>query len=157
MQIQIRHYEFDLSSPYSPGKPMTKGEAQALNSLRAERIRSQGAKLFARLAPDGAILIPTHEALLRGKIEELDRDYQFPLDKQASRPKSGTIESEAQFIAREQAEEWARGCNADAMPKEEEIERVAVERATMPSVLDEARRRVEARRRIVASSLAELL
>jgi hypothetical protein len=157
MQIRIRSYPFTLAEPFRAGTVLTKGEAQALNALRAENIRNNVARVVHEaiaVLPEGTLLASETLAQLQARITQYDLSYQF-LERHEPKARPGAIEAEARAIAqdgvlarRRQAGETLEGPEAEA-----EIDFASQSDA----VLALARARVEARARVSASALEELL
>lgn len=144
MQIRIKGYTFRLSEPFQPGTVITKAEAQALNDLRAENIQNNFRKLVnaatAGLPPEHLL---EQDAIrqLQEKLTEYDVGYQF-LEKPGTRARLGDIEAEARVIAKGR-EESATETRLSELAETEEV-------------LEEARKRVMARRRALSGGLADL-
>lgn len=97
--IQIGDFEFDLSERYAPGHELTRGEAQALNGLRAERIRNMLYREIERVGElDGVKL-----AGLRQRAKELDRDWEFIPSLKPKKRASTELEEIIQELARAEA------------------------------------------------------
>lgn len=125
--ITISCYTFTLSSPFASGRPLTLADRQALDRLRAENIRNNAAKRLAKRLPEGRLLTRDEEAEFQAEIAEMDSRYEF---KEApSHAPQGGIAAEALRIAQQ------TGRSADD-----------------EAVVEEARRRVEARQ-VAASEL----
>lgn len=156
MQIRIKSYEFHLTEPFTPGTVITRGEAQALNGLRAENIQDAVRKLvnqeIERLQPDELIPADRLETL-REKISAYDREYKFT-ERHNGRVKLGSIEAEARQVARERVEAAASRLELDL--SSEELERQIALHEKLPSVEEEARQRVQATRRVLNEGLSDL-
>lgn len=146
--ITIKQYQFGLSDPYDEGHELTLAEAQALNALRAENIRNNGARALERLqgrAGTKGELMTSHELEeFRKVILRLDRDYVFQRrrDPQAI-VRTGTIDAECRLVAIERVERQMRSLGIEMGPSEFEaaVETMASDRAT----LDVARERLQAK------------
>lgn len=157
MQIRIKGYTFTLSEPFSAGVVITKGEAQALNALRAENIQNNLRELVnAELAVLGhGELIPAGKLVeIQSKLTSYDQGYQF-VEKHSSKLRIGDIEVEARAIALERVEEQLRVAEHDPLVGEE-LDRQVAAMAGLPSVIEEARVRVAAKRRALNDGLADL-
>lgn len=156
MQTRIKGYTFTLSEPFQAGTVITKGEAQALNDLRVENIANNLRKLVndeLALLPEGTMIAQHRLDEIQARIGEYDRGYQF-LEKHTPRDRPGDIEREARAIAQDRVEQQVRA--AEASLSEEQLEAAVAEMEKLPSVREEARERVAARRRGLAESLADL-
>ncbi len=156
MQTRIKSYTFAISEPYQAGTIITKGEAQALNTLRLENIANNMRELVNReITLAGAELLSKETlAALQAKFTEYDHGYQF-LEKSSPRFKPGDIDQEARVIARERVEAQLRqiGSTLD----EERMEAAIAENEKLPGVQEEARLRVSARRRVISDGLESLV
>ena len=157
MDIRIKGYQFRLRAPFEAGSVLTKGEAQALNNLRAENIQDNIRKAVsdacAVLAP-GELLPPAELSRLQDLISKYDQGYQF-LEKHTPKPRKGELELELRAVAEERARVQFR--QAGMEPAEAELEAAIAEMEQLPAVQDEARARVSARRRVAASALEDLI
>lgn len=72
MYLLISDLHFELSAPFLPGHPLTAGEAQALNSLRAKRIRDALYKEVGGAELDGATALRAREFVARA-----DKEFEF--------------------------------------------------------------------------------
>lgn len=145
MHIQIRQYQFPISEPFAEGHKLTVAEARALNMYRADRIRRilwRKVELAVASLPEGTLLAETHLGSLRAEAKRIDEAYSFSAAGNGYREKTGTIEVEARRLV-----EDLGGLS------EEEVKAKALD----PKILEEARIRVEARSRIAAAALLELL
>lgn len=156
MQIRIYGYQFNLSAPYQPGQAIDPAEAQVLNNIRAENIQNILRKAVqqktAELLP-GQLLSPTSLAELQATVDKFDAGYRFQMRQPQSR--IGEIEVETQAVAAERAEIHFREQGAE--PTEGELAEMTSRFAAMPSVSDEARARIAARRAVTAGALEDLL
>lgn len=159
MQIQISHYEFTISAPYSEGHQLTAAEAKALNVERGERLRTQITRYLAKLAGTeaGAILSGEALAALRARAVDLDANFQFGM-LYRTKPKVGTIDAEISALAEELAREQMRQAGRDPESEaEEETFRMLVEGNKQRSDLfEEARKRLEIRASVAATAIEEL-
>lgn len=157
MQIRIKSYTFTLSEPFQQGTIITKGEAQAMNNLRAENIQNNLRKhvndAVAALGKDD-LLAPEVLADLRAKFAEADRTYKF-LEKHSPKERLGDIEEEARTVARERVEAAFRQ-SGEELPSTDLLELMIKDQAKLPSIEEEARLRVSARRRAVGAGLDSL-
>ncbi len=155
MQLLIKGYSFDLSAPYREGHSLTVGEAKALNDLRKENIqnnfRQNVADQISRLAP-GQLLPQAVLSGLQAKLTEYDEKYQFA--EKSSRARTGDIELEARAIARERVNTTMYELGT-LLPLDELDEMVKTQ-SQLPSVLEEARSRVAARRSALSAGLDSL-
>lgn len=161
MHTRIAGYTFTISEPFQAGTVITKGEAQALNTLRLENIANNLRKLIAKAqaglspADDGIIPAQVLEAI-QAEITQYDLAYQF-LEKNNSRSKLGDIEEEARVIARERIEAMARQEGLSEPPYSvEQLDQLVLEQAELPAIKEEARMRVSARRRVLGEGLESL-
>lgn len=156
MHIRIKGYTFQLTEPYTQGTVLTKGEAQALNILRAENIqnnlRSAVVEALSGLEPNE--LLPAEVlATLQTTMTKYDLSYQF-LEKHSQRPKRGDIELAIREVAEERVMSQSRQAGLELPPETFESEVGLMEQ--LPAVIEEARARVSARRRATTGSLADL-
>lgn len=157
VQIRIRGYQFDLQAPYSEGHQLTLGEAQALNVLRGENIQNNVRKAVVDAAANlqqGVLLAPQVLADLQVLISKYDSRYQFPV-RHSPRERVGEIEVEVRAVAEERAETHFRGLGIE--PSAAAMAEMALRFAGMPSVHEEARQRVTARRAVTGRALEDLL
>ncbi len=152
MQIRIRSYSFNITEPFQAGTVISKAEAQALCDLRAENIQNNTrrwvAELTDSLAPGQLLPQATLDAL-QARITEYDLQYQFG-EKSSSRPRIGELEKVARQVARERLEA------AGAQPDLEGYEDLVDEQSKLPAVMEEARERVAATRKVLSEGLAGL-
>lgn len=138
--IQIGDFEFELREAYTSGHALTPAEAQALNGLRAERIREKIARDLDRLVElDGEGL-----AAIRQKARDLDKDWEFTLQLHPRKRQS----TELAEIIGELARVASRRAYGD--------ERGERELSNSPSILQEARLVLLARREAAKAMLEEL-
>jgi plasmid stability protein len=157
VQIRLRHYSFTISEPYAAGHSLSPAEAQALNSLRAENIRNNVAKLVTdavAVLPDGALLPPDIVAQLQDRIAAYDTGYEFVL-KHTSGLKPGSIEAEARNIARDHLLIEARRAGTDLSDSELAAQITELLKAEWVQLA--AREKVARRQAISTSALEELL
>lgn len=157
MQIRIKQYTFSVSEPYTEGTVLTRGEAQALNALRAENIQDgtrRAVNEALAVVPPGGLLSPAELARLQEVITKFDLAYQFREVHQA-KARRGVLEAEVRRVAEEIVESQMR---ADGIELGEEALELAIsETERTPRVQEEARRRVAERQAIAARGLEELL
>lgn len=158
MSIRIKGYSFQLSAPYGAGTVLTRGEAQALNNLRAENIQNNIRKLVvdatAELLP-GQLLEPGKLAELQAKITQYDRGYQF-LEKHSPKPRVGEIELETRAVAQERVEAALRAEGLEDSTSPAELEELIQAQLELPAVIEEARARVATRHRVLSEGLGDL-
>ena len=151
MLIQIRRYQFELLGPYAEGHRLTAGEAQALNSLRAENIRNAVAKtVHDAMQREGETLSPETLSRIREEIAKRDREYEFKPRPQMDSPRPGTIEFELASLIGERIAEAAR----QGTPLTEEA-REALSRDK--DLYDLARKRIEITAAVARQALESLL
>ena len=157
MLIRIGQNSFEISEPYSAGHQLTAGEAQALNTLRSENIRNQLARSIAKMVHGGAPLDTAQLMSIKDEARVRDTNYKFEWRRQTPRltPAAGTVEAEALLLADEDMTIWENQNGQRLDPAERQI-RVETN-AERPEVLARATERVEARRRVAAAGLADLL
>lgn len=154
MQIRIKQYQFEIEEPFAEGHKLTKGEAQALNVLRAENLRNSATKQLELLG-FGRDLLPAGDLeAFRQKVRELDQAYRFKSYEKVGKPRPGPLEAEELEVAKEQLELRARAEGREI--SEEELEKKALEWKSLPSVQAEARRRLEQKNKVLADSLKDL-
>lgn len=156
MQVRIKGYAFQLAAPYAEGDRLTKGEAQALNGLRAENVQNNLRRLVneaVALAGD-RLLTPTEILSIQSQISEYDAGYTFG-ERTAAPPRRGDLELAAREIATETVAQRLREQGVDASP--EEVEELVAQVASTPAVLEAAHARATAKRKALVDSLNELL
>lgn len=155
MQIRIKGYTFQLAAPYTSGHVLNEGEAKALNDLRAENIqnnfRAQVNNQVSSLA-DGGLISTTVLAELQSKLTAYDKAYQFNI--KTGRSRIGDIEEEARAIAHERIT-TALAQTSTVLP-ESELAELVLTQAQLPSIVEEARTRVAARRSALAGGMESL-
>ncbi len=151
MQIRIRSYSFNITEPFQAGTVISKAEAQALCDLRAENIQNNTrrwvAELTDSLAPGQLLPQATLDAL-QARITEYDLQYQF--GEKNGRPRIGELEKVARQVARERLE--AAGHPSDLEGYEDLVD----EQSKLPAVMEEARERVAATRKVLSEGLEGL-
>lgn len=134
---------------------MTKGEAQALNALRAENIRNNKMdrikERLAGLVP-GELLEPSAIAELQREIADYDKRYRF-VERGASRARPGLLEETALELAREAVRLDSRSKDLS----EEGMEAQAQALAETSEIRQLAHARAEAKSQAAVASLQELL
>lgn len=161
MQIRIKQYSFQLSSPFFEGRALTEGEAAALNALRAENIRNNlRAELDRRQnkLPEGQHLDARDLAELQQIISQYDANYKFLPKHLPVRFRASQVELEAEQLAREELEIEARqqgSSLADWEPADVEIAIQA--RACQPRLVSAAKLRIQTRQAIAQQSLEDLI
>lgn len=102
-----QEFPFIVQAPYCEGHLMTRGEAQALNQLRAERIRENCRPTFSTAADSAPSGIPDTAMLqlIQQKITRYDEGFQFAEkhESRAQAPAISAIEREALELARGEA------------------------------------------------------
>lgn len=156
MQVRIKGYSFSIAEPYSEGHTLTRGEAQALNGVRAENVRNNLKKLVdeAQTLAGDRLLSPGELAQIQSRFTEYDAGYSFE-ERRAQAPRRGDLEIAAREIATEVVDARARQEGLDLTPEDREvfIEQVAQD----PGVLEQAHQRATAKRQALADSLADLI
>lgn len=156
MIIRLREYTFQLGEPHVAGDPLTVGEAQALNRLRAENIRNNLSGLVKqevdKLLP-GQVLSADAQARLQAIVTGYDKKYEF-VERHISRA-DGPIEAAVRAVAEARIEEKARGEGIEHDPTVFEI--LVVEAMRRPDVQEEGRRRAADRQQAAKAGLEELL
>lgn len=156
MQVRIKGYTFQLSEPFEAGGVLTKGEAQALNSLKAENVSNNLRKLVSDAVaglPEGELLAEDTIAGIQATITNYDLAYQFP-EKHQPRLRVGDIEAEARAIAEARVDSKVRNTGAELSPETREL--LVAEMSELPAVVEEARLVVTARRRAISGGLDSL-
>lgn len=155
MQIRIRQYTFTLSEPYRAGHVINAAEAQAMNSLRAENVRNNMAKVVGdelAVLPEGTLLSASAQAELQARITDYDGKYQF-VERHRPAAGLGPIEKEALTIA----EERVRARYAGDLPDELRIRNETLAEATTSEVQELARRAVGLRLSIAQNAADDLM
>lgn len=157
MHIRIKGYTFQITEPFQAGTVLTKGEAQALNGLRAENIQNN----LREIVGEETAKLGQGELLPQGTLDSLqlrltsyDLGYQF-VEKHTPRPRKGDIEAEARSIAEEQVASQYRQAGVIAWT----LEALEADISTMeklPAVLEEARARVTAKRAAMQGNIEDL-
>lgn len=155
MKIQLSHYEFDLTARYASGSVINEAEAKALNVMRGERIRNRVAAWLRRADPDGRGLHGEKLAEMYAWVARVDQNFEFDA-RHGPKPKLGTLQGEARDVAQEWAQERARasGRANDETAVGQFFDEIMASKAS--ELLDEAAKRIEARRAVVASGLEDL-
>jgi hypothetical protein len=151
MLVRIRGYSFSISEPYEPGVPrvLTPGEAQAMNTLRAENVQDNQRRLVLAAIdalPEGQLLSQQQLDELQAGITQYEGEYQFR-ERHQPQARLGAIEVEARALAEERADAQIR--QADAPMSEASREALVQALMSVPSVQDEARARVLAKSRVL--------
>lgn len=157
MQIRIRQYTFTLSEPYRAGHVINAAEAQAMNSLRAENVRNNMAKVVGdelAVLADGKLLSAEQQAELQARITDYDGKYQF-VERHRPAAGLGPIEKEALTIAEERVR--ARFAQAGDLPDELRIRNETLAEATTAEVQELARRAVGLRLSIAQNAADDLM
>lgn len=102
MLIQTSHYQFTISEPFAEGYRLTAAEAKALNSLRADRLRSALAKRLAKYPTCGPAQLISEEHLreLTEEVRQMDEKFVFVSNPKVE-PKAATLEDEIEATRRE--------------------------------------------------------
>ncbi len=155
MQIRINGYTFELTSPYAEGSVLTSGEAKAFNNLRAENIQNN----FRSKVNEAVSGLPTGELLSASALAELQAglsayDLAYKFNEKQARSRVGDIEAEARAIARERT--LAQAAQDGLTLTEAILAQVVSEMEKIPSVLDEARLRVQAKRSALSAGMESL-
>lgn len=157
MKIQIRHYEFEIEDRFVEGHVCSLGEAQVLNSKRAENIRNNLTPMVNKAlaaTPDGELLTPEALAEVKAKIEAYDKTYAL-LPRHEAKPKiKGTLQSEIRKVALD----WALAQSRQAGVT---LEGIALEQAIsamseMPEVQALARAQISVREAVAHETLEDL-
>lgn len=146
MKIIIAQFAFEISEPSVAGQAKTAAEAQALNALRADRIRELVRKRIARQA----FSLSQLEAL----VAQIDAEWDWPS------PRSPVTRlSRLEIEIGKVAEELARRDNTqEGLPLEgPEFDSYVEELAQESSVREEAQRRLDIQSRVASSTLEDLL
>lgn len=154
MQITIRHYTFDLPSPYAEGHRLSAGEAQALNGLRAENIRNNVKKILdpkLDALPAEHVLSVDELAQLQSTVDEYAQGYFFKF-REGKGEQRGQLSAETYAIAREKVSAILRASGTDREPRQDEI----AEMQNDDGVQQAARANLEARSLIARQALEEL-
>jgi hypothetical protein len=151
MQFSIKQITFSLPDRYAEGAAMGREEASVLNSVRGEQIR----KALARRFPEGRLPDAAEELELRDLAKELGERHELSLREPKTGIKAGTLEAEIEVVAGEQVEAFANatGRRLGVAEFARELEEVK----TLPAVVEEARRRLAERLRVVSAGVEELL
>ncbi len=161
MKITLKHFLFEISSPYSAGHRLTQVEAQALNGLRAENIRNSAGKALAKLVdarrlrhePMPEMLSSEEQAGLQQLVAQLDSAYEFQ-GKAQPRAKSGTLDAEIRLAAEEWVEAELRRTGTQLSSSE--FEALVAEKQRDHLLVAEGRRRLEARLELNKRTMMEL-
>lgn len=157
MQIKMKGYSFDLTEPFAEGSLLTKGEAQAMNRLRAENISNNLRPLVTDAIaglPEGELISAPLLVEIQSKLTNYDLSYQF-LEQHQPRARVGDIEAEAWQLAAARVDSQIR--ESGGLPEETPgREALIAEMERLPAVVEEARQLVGARRRALAGGLDSL-
>lgn len=155
MQLRIKGYTFILTEPWAEGQVLDSATAKVLNDLRGENIGNNLRRMVkdaqAR-AGHGELIAQEVLDQLQTDIAQYDAEYQFKL--KPSGAKLGDIEAECRVVAAERVQVASRFNGVELT--EEELEAQIDLNAGLPTVVEEARARVLARRRTSAETLADL-
>lgn len=164
MDLTIQNIGFECAAPYAEGHVLTAPEAGVLNQTRAENLRNNFAKVVKDKIEAAAGETPPRSELnedeissLKAAFEEYEAGYEFQ-GKRTSRAPVDPVKREAVKIAKETILTALRARNIDPKSlKEGNLEQLIqnyIEKN--PSVLEEARARVEAVKASAADALAGL-
>ena len=152
--VTIAGREFTLPQPYVPGHVLTEGEAKALNQVLAENIRNNMAtKVKAAVegtAKEGEPTIDSIDAF----VSAYAASYEFNATTAGERRVTDPLEVEAISIAREilKGALKANGISYLKVPEEKRNAMVA-EIAQKDSVVKEAKKRLDAKRKAAEAAL----
>lgn len=152
MQIKVKDFTFEISSPYAEGQPLGIAEARVLNSIRTDNIRNAILRKLDKLKNIGI-----QEDIIRDLdeyVKNVDESYQFPLDGR-TQVEMLSIQREAEDLAKELAQKEAaeRGLANDS----DWIEQRALFLSKSEGVLGAARKKLEAKKEVAQAALRELL
>jgi len=152
MKISISQYSFSVREPYSEGTELTLAEAQALNRLRAENIRNNLGKQWAKtlIKAKGAPSLAELEAF-REKVAEYDLEYKFA--EQVNQAQA-TIETEIEAIVLAQVEEEIRLSSIEV--NKFEYNAMLAKARRSENVLHKAQHRLKTKQEIAAKLIDEL-
>lgn len=146
--VTISGATFQIPAPFAEGHTVTAGEASALNQILSENARNNLAKEFKTALDGGAA-----QADLQAKLDEYVAGYEFGV--RNGRGPVDPIMTEAKRIATSAlSDHYKRNGKSFSKLESEDRDRLvaaAIERN--PSILDEARRIVKARKKVVERSL----
>lgn len=146
MKIILDDWSFDLSEPHAEGHPLTAPQAQALNGLRADRIRELVRKRVARQRPT--------LAELQALVAQVDAEWEFqPM--LASRSRLSRLEIEIAKVAEEDAR--TAFTRAGREPEGGEFEALVATLSASLLVHEEAQRRLDVSARVAEETLEDLL
>lgn len=151
--IRISSLRFPISSPYSSGQVIDQDEAETLNTLRAERIRSSLGKYIDRLKGKKGELSPQDVESIHARAKDLDAQWTFSAYR-AKRQKKNSFEFHLEQVAQERAEAQARRANrADDLSIVRSLFLLELEK---PEVREEAERRYETQAQVAQDALDDL-
>lgn len=152
-QIRIHSHSFQLSDPYSAGRPVGSEELFQLDRLRAENIRNNLAKQMDKEGkwPLKGADLEAFEA----KVRLADATYRFP--SQSSRQeRKGQFDKELESVALDMAFQMLRQAG-HLSPSREQLRVAAEGFALTEEAQVEARRRLEAKKEAALEGLEGLL
>jgi hypothetical protein len=152
--IRISSLRFPISSPYSSGQVIDQDEADTLNVLRAERIRSSLGKFIDRVRGTKAELSPQDLESIFARAKALDAEWTFSAYR-TKRQKKNSFEFHLEQVAQARAEAQARraGRETDLTI----VRSLFLLELEKPEVREEAERRFEASMQVAQDALDDLL
>ena len=157
MKIRIRSHQFTISEPFFPGHPLSEVEAQALNAMRADRVkRCVERAVLAKLAVslDGTSLTEAEHAELQDSIRQFDKGYRFSA-RHVLMGQQVAVDLEARAVAREHLIE---AMNRQGQEIDPEVLEIEIENLVhLDWVQEQARARAGAKARVAQEALEELL
>ena len=144
--IQITELQFTVPAPYAEGHPLTSNEADALNGLLGENIRNNfRARVQAAIENAKAADEPVNHQKLQDDIWTYATAYQFKRRAAGAGPVD-PVQNEAEKIAKSKLVEALQKRGGKWSDLKEPEKQIALVIEKYPAILDEARRRVEARK-----------
>lgn len=152
-QIRIHSHSFQLSDPYTSGRPVGPEELFQLDRLRAENIRNNLAK---QMDKEGKWPLRGRDLeAFEEKVRQADETYRFP--KQGSRAdRKGQFDKELEAVAKDLAWQSLRE-QGILDPSKQEIQIRVSQLVTQDEIQAEARRRLEAKKEAALEGLEGLL
>ena len=162
MEITVQNIGFTISAPYAEGHVLTKAEAGVLNQTRAENLRNNFAGVIKKKLeeigkeePPRSELSDDELGTLRAQFEEYESTYEFQ-GKRSTRAPVDPVRREAVKIARETITAALKKKNlTPSQLVEGKMDQLINDYLSAnPSVMDEAKARVEKVKAEAADALA---
>lgn len=156
----IAGVEFSIRQPYESGHVCSEAEAKVLNQTRSENVGNNLRSMIQEKLDKGVALDE-----IRSQVEAYDAEYVFNLATVSASARRDPVEREAYNLAKDAIKlklaETGRRINVtpDGLTDEQWAEKVATaieNLAAAPATIEEARKRVEAKKQTADALLAGL-